>query len=205
MKKLFFTLFVVILSLTFVSSVSANPQGKTDSKTTYLNELKKYEKQLQVTEQVPYKEVQLEDGTILFHEIKVNRDIPSVAERNDISATTAAVTATVTYSITSSQGYKNIFGITLYKLDYTTSWTFDYNTVLSSYSYVQTFNGGGWSLKSTNSYGPGINDAGREHQWTGTAQFGIVVGGIDINIETLSNHHRVKYDGTYSWMYEVTS
>jgi|GEM_PF-1866671 hypothetical protein len=192
----------VVLSLSFASTAFAEQSGVQQSNKAgldkYSYEFKKYAKQLEVTEEVPYKEVQLEDGTILFNEIKISKNI---GNKSSMAVSTAV--ATETSSMTSSQGYKNIFGNVLYKLDYTTVWTYDYSTVLSSYSYTSVQNGAGWSFVDDDNFGPGINDSGREHQWTGTAKFAIIVAGIHVNNETLLNHHRVRYNGTYAWKYEI--
>ncbi|HEY2494043.1 MAG TPA: hypothetical protein VGI33_14200 [Paenibacillus sp.] len=196
MKKIITTFVAIFLVLASVSVASASPSIETDKINKYLNEFKTYKDQLTVTEEEPYKEVQLPDGTILFNEIKITKG-ENQSAKNSIQATSSN-------AMTSSQGMKNAFGYVLYKLDYTTAWSFDYDKVTSSSSYIAIDNGLGWSSKGTNSYGPTVNDGGREHQWTGTAYFAMIVGGIDISNETLLNHHRVKFDGTYSWKYEVT-
>jgi hypothetical protein len=162
----------------------------------YQHLLKQHEKDLVATEEEPYKEVKLEDGTVLFSSI-------SVAHLVSASKTYAApTTVQAGNSMTSSQGAKNAFGYVLYKLDYTTSWSYDYDKVTSSSSYVSVDNGVGWSYKGSSSNGPTSYDNGREHEWVGTAQFAIVVGGIDVSNETLINKHRVRYDGTDAWKYE---
>lgn len=94
--------------------------------------------------------------------------------------------------------------MTLYKLDYNTTWSFNYDTVLNSYSWTSVDNGLGWSFKTSSSFGPGILEGGRIHEWTGTAQFAMIVGGIDISNETLINQHRVYFDGSYTWKYKVS-
>lgn len=202
MKRIVSVLMAMVLCLSFasVSFAKSNEQGNGEGLNKYAHEYKEYVKQLEVTEEEPYKEVKLIDGTILFNEIKVNKNI--AAGSNSITAA-AAASNQQTYSMTSTQGYKNVWGMTLYKLDYTTVWTFDYNTVISSYSYTSVDNGVGWSFKDDDSFGPVINNAGRQHQWTGTAKFAMIVAGIDINNETLINLHRVNHDGTYSWKYET--
>lgn len=121
-----------------------------------------------MTKETLYKEVKLNDGNILFTSISVSEPTTSL---NSLSPKVNATNAQQTLNMTSSQGVKNIFGYTLYKLDYTTVWTYDFSTVVSSYSNTSVENGVDWSFKSAYSNGPDINDSGREHQWTGTAAF----------------------------------
>ncbi|NEW08201.1 hypothetical protein GK047_19560 [Paenibacillus sp. SYP-B3998] len=198
-KKIVATLLSTVVGLTLVSSAMAATNESSNSLNAtkvinYNKQITQHASELQVTEQNPYKEVTLEDGTVLFASI-------SVTKQNSYLKSFSTSEDQATQTMTSSQGAKNAFGFTLYKLDYTTVWTYDYDKVVSSYSYASVDNGVGWSYKSSTSGGPGINDNGREHQWTGTASFAIIVGGIDISNETLINSHKVRYNGTYAWNY----
>jgi len=141
--------------------------------------------------------VTLPDGNVLFASITVSKSVnvnPFLKATNEQTST-----------LTSSQGVKNIFGYVLYKPDYTTTWTYDYDKVISSNSFTSVLNGLGWSYKGSSSSGPVSIKQGREHEWVGTAQFAMIVGGIDVSNGTLLNKHRVRYNGTYAWQYEQTS
>ncbi|WP_163880867.1 hypothetical protein [Paenibacillus favisporus] len=185
-------------------SSSSSPAGSSLTKSIYNfdEEFKKHEKELKVTEDDPYKEVVLDDGTVIYNSISITRGATEANAPGQDKPNTLAATASDTNTMTSSQGMKNLFGMSIYKLDYTTTWSFNYDTVLSSYSWTSVDNGLGWSFKSSNSSGPQTSNGGRTHEWTGTAQFAMVVGGIDVSNETLINQHRVNYDGSYSWRYD---
>jgi len=195
LRKLFSSLFAIVLCLSVTSSAFAE---SSQPKEVSVNLFQKYSTELQVTEEEPYKEVYVpERGTILFNSITLDKNVPS-----DDSRVSLFQIPDEKYSITSSQGEKNIFGVVLFQLDYTTTWTFDYNTVKSSSSYVTITNGFAWTFKGSSSNGPTISDNDKEHEWTGTANFGITVGGMDVSNNTLINQHRVRHNGTYAWKYD---
>lgn len=195
-SKWLISLLSVFLFLSTTSSVFA--ANSLQPETEQIDLFKKYADELQVTEAEPYKEVYVpEEGVILFNSISIVKDNSS--KQNRISTASNQET----YYMSSSQGVKNLFGYELYRLDYTTKWTFDYDKVISSSSTATTKNGFGWSYKSSSDGQAVIKNNGKQHEWTGTGTFAMVVGGIDIGTETLINHHRVNHDGTYEWKYET--
>lgn len=86
-------------------------------------------------------------------------------------------------------------------MDFTTNWTYDFDKVISGYSSISVLNGLGWSLKGSNVYGPGRNNNDRDWDFTGVAQFALIVAGMDIDDEAVTTMHDVKYNGTYAWKF----
>ncbi|QNK57768.1 hypothetical protein [Paenibacillus sp. PAMC21692] len=204
-KKMSTIILCSVLFLTVASSAYAtegNQRSQEKSEQEIHELFKQHAEDLQLSESERYKEVVLEDeGIILFNSVTVTKQ-PTINAKQGIVE--YGPQATQTYVMTSSQGAKALFGNTLYQLDYNTNWTFDQNTVISSYSWASVLNGFGWSHKYTTSNGPGILDSGRTHEWAGTAAFAITVAGIDVSNTTLINRHRVRHNGTYAWTYDQT-
>lgn len=202
MKKTVTLMMSLALILSIVSAPAAFASGNaavglTTKQVQDINkELKKHVEELTPTESEPYKEVKLENGYTLFTKITHSTVSPAENAKAPNSAMNEA-----TSTITSTQGVKNILGIVLYEMDFTTVWTYDYDKVLSGYSYTTNRNGLGWTFKATSVYGPNKAQAEREWDWTGASTFGIVVAGIDVDTETITTIHLVRFNGTYAWKF----
>ncbi|MEV2911609.1 hypothetical protein ABNF65_24130, partial [Paenibacillus larvae] len=142
------------------------------------------------TETEPHKEVDLGRGFKYFADLQ-EKPVPVTRGLNNQQ----------TNEIVSSQGIKNAFGYAIMKMDFHTRWTYDFDKVISGYSWVTTSNGLGYTLKGTNVYGPSRNNGDRDWDFTGVAVFAIIVGGMDVSTWTLTTLHDVKYNGQYAWKF----
>lgn len=172
----------------------SNPQMLTKEDAIYLSDqLNKFKHELTpATEAEPYKEVDLGRGFTYVAELK--QVTPSIRPLDSSNQQTN--------EIVSTQGVKNPIGWYLMKMDFHTRWTYDFDKVISGYSWITTDNGIGYTFKASNVYGPSRNNGDRDWDWTGVATFAIVVGGIDISTWKFTTLHDVKYNGQYAWRFE---
>lgn len=145
--------------------------------------------QLAVSESVPYKEVDLGNGYVLFAELTCN------------GSQTARLQGEKNF--TTTHGLKNpVWGFVAVQLRTTTYWTYDYTKVVSGYT---TATGEpkmlGWSLRNKSVDGPLQINNGREWQWTASAVFAYNVAGIEFDTIELITEHRVDYKGAYWYRY----
>ncbi|AYK08637.1 hypothetical protein [Brevibacillus laterosporus] len=163
----------------------------------FVEEFNQHSDELIVTPENPYKEIKLSNGYTLFAELKPGQQT---------NTTNKGITAQATQKreFTSTHGYKNLVGMVVLQLETTTKWTFDYDKVLSgSTSVIAEPKGLGWSLRSKTVDSPFYGEDNRYWEWTASGVFAYNVVGVEFDTIELITHHRAKYDGTYSWKYEV--